>query len=285
MECGVSRGGNRLRDSWKKGDETMKTSNSSSRGRDEGPTARRRRSLVVLVGIFSAAFYPTSRLSSQLRSELDFSPLGVLGGICTSTSTFGDGIWPTVLEALGSKDRESWRNRLRLLEDSMAVEAAGAPTDVAVQYLYAVVMGARTDIESGRTQVRNAKQLQNQVENVLALEPDHPGANYLMGRLNAAVMRLGTIKRFIAVKILGGGALSSASWEEAQRYLEIAAEKDPCVPDHHLELALVYAETDQPDRAREQLDLLFHVVSDDERGEKMVRRGERLRRKLDKSGR
>lgn len=255
----------------------------SCRGQDT--STPRPRFLFSLVGALWASFLLPSEVAPQLRSELDLSPLGAFAGVCANTASLQEGIWPTVFGAMESRDREAWRPRLRRLEDSMAVAAGLAPSDVGTQYLYAVVMGARTDVESGSTQVRKAKELHGQVERVLAMEPDHPGAHYLMGRLNAAVMRLGRVKRFIATKLLGGGALSSASWGEAQRFLEIAAERDPCVPDHHLELALVYAETKQHERSKEELDLLFLVVSDDSRGERMARRGRRLLNKLEKSER
>jgi hypothetical protein len=63
----------------------------------------------------------------------------------------------------------------------------------------------------------------------------------MMGKLHASVLRLGGFKRFLANTLLGGSALKDASWDRAQGLLEVAVREDPCVPEHHFELARVYA--------------------------------------------
>jgi predicted Zn-dependent protease len=162
----------------------------------------------------------------------------------------------------------------------MAVAARAAPSDLASQYLYAVALGVRTELERGRAQLRKAEELHRQVERVLSLDPDHAGALYIQGRLNAAVMRLSRIRRFLATRLFGGAVLASASWEKAQRLLEAAVREDPCVPDHHLELARVYAETGDPARARAELDLFFGLLAEDDRALTMEEKGRALMRKL-----
>lgn len=238
-----------------------------------------------VAGPSAALLFLPASLGAHVQSRITATslPKGPGMSLCSFRQTHRGGMWNTVLGALGSTDPETWLPRVRALEDSMATAARQAPSDPGVQYLYAVALGARVEVEKGKAQLHKAEELYRQVERVLALDPDHAGALYIQGRLNAAVMRLNRIKRFIATKLLGGAVLSSASWEEARRLLEAAAREDPCVPDHHLELARVYAETGDPDRAREELDLFFVLLPEDDRGLTMGEKGRALLRTLGSS--
>lgn len=164
--------------------------------------------------------------------------------------------WQSILVARGL-EREAAKSALAALQDSLAAEALAHPDEVQTQYLLAAAMGSRADVEGGREKVRAAKAAHAQATRVLAMDPSHPGAQYLLGRLHAAVMRMDKVTRFLATRLLGGAELSGASWEEAQRLLEAAAEGDPCVADYHYELARVYAERGEPARAIRQLKKLF----------------------------
>jgi tetratricopeptide (TPR) repeat protein len=154
--------------------------------------------------------------------------------------------WETVMESL-TLDREASSRTLRVLLDSLAVAAAERPEDVATQYLLATVLGARAEVEVGRSKLRVAQAILSQVEVVLALDPNHAGALHMMGRLHAAVMRMDRVTRFVATRLLGGAKLDAASWHEAERFLESARSLEPCTGDHYYQLARVYA--DQGKRA------------------------------------
>ena len=52
------------------------------------------------------------------------------------------------------------------------------------------------------------------------------------------------ITRWIATRLLGGGELRKATWEEAERNLAFAEERAPGVSEHHLQLANLYADTE-----------------------------------------
>lgn len=204
--------------------------------------------------------------------------------VCVQRERHEDPAWSVVESVFRAPDPGVWRSRVRALEDSLALEATERPTDLPTQYLYAAVLGARTEVEGGRKQVSKAIALHRQVGRVLALDPAHPGAHYIQGRLNAAVMRLGGLKRFIATKLLGGGALSSASWTKARRFLELAADGDPCVPEHHFELARVYAETGDRGLAVDELALALSLIPEGEDDQKVARKAKALQRKLGVTG-
>lgn len=139
-------------------------------------------------------------------------------------------------------DGDRAKEALERLQDSVTLEAEARPADVRLQYLLAVIIGSRTDVEGGRESIRLAESLHRQAAVVLALDPKHPGAHHLLGRLNAAILRMDGFARFVATRVLGADQLAGASWEEARLRLEAAVVGDPCVPDYHYELARLYAE-------------------------------------------
>jgi hypothetical protein len=85
-----------------------------------------------------------------------------------------------------------------------------------------------------------ASEVHEQAQRVLALDPEHAGANYMVGKIHASIRRLSGLKRFMAKTLFGGTLLDDASWEEAESRLTTAVRGDPCVPEHHFELARVY---------------------------------------------
>jgi hypothetical protein len=180
----------------------------------------------------------------------------------------GGGIWQdpvveAVREVLALSDKEEARARLLAWQDTLGRVAKTRPDDPQAQFRLAVALGARAEVEGGATRVRVAKQLGSQVDVVLALNPAHPGALHLRGRLHAAVLRLDGVKRFVATRIMGAGELGAASWEEARANLEAAEAADPCMSEHHYELARLYDELgDAAGAARE----IGHVLALPPRG-------------------
>lgn len=166
--------------------------------------------------------------------------------------------WDAVAEAL-VLDRDAAKARLVDLEDSVSALAAARPDDVNVQFLLAAVLGARAELEGGRTKMRIAEKLLDRLSAVLALEPEHAGALDMMGRLHAAVMRMDWLTRVVATRILGGAELRSASWEEAERLLESAIAAEPCVGDHYYQLASVYADRGKRALALDRLNEFFEL--------------------------
>jgi len=123
------------------------------------------------------------------------------------------------------------------------------PNDPQPRHLYSVAMGLRARDEGVRTRVRLAQHSFEQAQLILGVVPGHAGAQHTMGRLYAHAMRLNGLKRFIAIQILGGEAMSYASWEEAESLLAAAARLQPEVADHHYQLGVLYLDTDRPELA------------------------------------
>jgi len=153
---------------------------------------------------------------------------------------------------LGGSDRPMTR-ALDELEAEAREGAAAAPDNADAQYGLAAVLGVRTDLAEGRVRLESAERLLDQVQRVLEIEPSHPGAHHIVGRLNAGVMRMSRLDRFLARTLLGGDVLDQASWSVAREHLETAESHDPCVPDHHYELARLYLDRDEPGLAYREI--------------------------------
>jgi tetratricopeptide (TPR) repeat protein len=128
------------------------------------------------------------------------------------------------------------------------------PDGVDGHYWLAVTSGLLAEEEGGRTKIRLAEQAWDESSWVLLVDADHAGAHHLQGRLHAAVMRLNRVLRFLARSLLGGDALSQASWESAEYHLVRAAELAPGDPVNHLEVGMAYMDLDRLDEARAAFD-------------------------------
>lgn len=116
----------------------------------------------------------------------------------------------------------------------------------------------RLALEEGiRKRVRIANGVREQARRVLELDSAHPGGHHVLGQWHAEVRRLSGVERWVAGKVLGGDDLGDASWEAAREHLERAVELAPNSLIHRLELARVYLDLDEEERAVEQLETIL----------------------------
>jgi len=109
----------------------------------------------------------------------------------------------------------------------------------------------RTALSVGvRDRVKYAVEIRRCAQNSLAINPDHAGALHVLGMWNAEVKRLSGFELFFARRFLGGGVLGQANWKDAVSYMERAVSADPERIAHKLDLAGVYADTGEKDKAR-----------------------------------
>ena len=109
----------------------------------------------------------------------------------------------------------------------------------------------RTALSVGvRDRVRYAVEIRRCAQNALAINADHPGALHVLGMWNAEVKRLSGVELFFARRFLGGNVLGQANWKDAVSYMERAVAVDPDRIAHKLDLAGVYADTKEKDKAR-----------------------------------
>ena len=117
-------------------------------------------------------------------------------------------------------------------------------------FMLSVALG-RTALSVGsRDRVKYAGEIRNEALAAVKIDPHHAGALHVLGVWNAEVMRLNSFTRFAARNFLGGKAFDQASWSEATRYMQAAVDADPVRITHRLDLAKIYADTDQKPKAR-----------------------------------
>ena len=169
-----------------------------------------------------------------------------------------DTVRALVEAATAEPDGDRAKKLLREAEEHAREASDAAPDDIGRRFALAVVLGLRANREGGKTKVRAADELHRQLVRILEQDPEHARARHMLGRLHAGVCRMSSVVRWIATRLLGGDALRDASWEEAERNLAFAEQRAPEVPDHHLQLANLYRDTNRPELALVEIE---HVLA------------------------
>jgi tetratricopeptide (TPR) repeat protein len=129
---------------------------------------------------------------------------------------------------------------------AVAANAAGADG----QAMLAVALGRKALSLGVRERVKYAADVRTACLAALRTDPDHAAALHVLGVWHAEIMRLNGMALFAARTFLGGRVFEEANWREAQRLLERAVAVDPQRITHRLDLAKIYRDTKQPDKAR-----------------------------------
>jgi uncharacterized protein (TIRG00374 family) len=130
---------------------------------------------------------------------------------------------------------------------------ATCPDDADAHYLLAVSLGLRLGTAALRQKISMGNEVRQEAEAALALNPDHAGAHQVMGRLHAGAMRMSSIARFVARRLLGAEAMQGVSWERAEYHFRRAQEIEPDNPRHSMELGALYLDTGRKAMALEEL--------------------------------
>ena len=155
-----------------------------------------------------------------------------------------------LLHEAGSKEREAWLQRA----ESLARTAVARDSmDLDGLFILGAAIGLRTPYVSLGTRVELAEQVLECSRRILEVDPAHPGGLHLYGQLNAAGMRLNSVVRFVARRVLGSDVLDDASWAAAERAFRAAIRAEPDNPAHRLELAYVLRDTGRVEAARAEL--------------------------------
>jgi tetratricopeptide (TPR) repeat protein len=150
------------------------------------------------------------------------------------------------------------------LQDSLlnvaTVHAAAAigvnPHDAEGHFCAARVAGRKALTLGTRDRIKYAKIVRLEALDALKADSLHPGALDVLGMWNAEIMRINGLARAFAKAFLGADIFALASWDEAQRLLELAVKGDPARIVHRLDLAGIYADRGDKARAREQYEII-----------------------------
>jgi tetratricopeptide (TPR) repeat protein len=141
-------------------------------------------------------------------------------------------------------------------------------------------IGRNAQTMGSRDKVKYAAEVRSHALDALKIDPRHAGAMHVMGEWNAEIMRLSGVARFMAKNFLGGKIFESASWNDAQRYLEQAVAIEPNRIVHRIDLAQVYADRDNVAKAREQIEAIARMPATDPNDAKYKADAEALAQKL-----
>jgi tetratricopeptide (TPR) repeat protein len=147
-------------------------------------------------------------------------------------------------------EKEKREDMYRRAERLARLAVAANPDDAEAHFHLARAVGRVALSHGPKDRVKYGKIVRDEALEALRLDPDHPGGLHVLGMWHAEVRRLPGIARFFAKSFLGGQILGSARWDEAVRLLSLAVEVDPQRLAHHLDLARIYRDVDQPDQAR-----------------------------------
>jgi tetratricopeptide (TPR) repeat protein len=154
------------------------------------------------------------------------------------------------------------------------------PSDAEGHFALAAAIGRRAQTMGKSDKVKFAGEVYKHGSEAVRLNPRHGGALHVMGMWNAEVMRLNGMSRFLAKNLLGGKVFDQASWSNAQSYLERAVAVEPNRLTHRVDLAVVYLDRGNKERAKEQIDFIAAAPAREAGDAQFKREAESLRARL-----
>lgn len=124
------------------------------------------------------------------------------------------------------------------------------PADAEGHFSLARALGRRALSVGTMDRIRYSKIIRAEALEALKYDSLHAGALHVLGMWNAEIMRVNGFARAFARTFLGAQVFGLASWDEAQRLLEEAVRVDPTRIVHRLDLAGIYADRGERDKAR-----------------------------------
>jgi tetratricopeptide (TPR) repeat protein len=124
-------------------------------------------------------------------------------------------------------------------------------------------LGRAAQSAGPRAGIKYAKAVREEALKCLELNPKHPGCMHVMGVWNAEIMRLNGFLRFVAKNFLGGAIFGTASWGEAQRYMEASVATDSDRVTHQLDLGRIYVDVGQKAKARTAFEAVINGKTTD----------------------
>jgi tetratricopeptide (TPR) repeat protein len=142
-----------------------------------------------------------------------------------------------------------------------AVEAN--PGDAEGHFHLARALGKNALTQGPRARIKFATDVRTHALECLKINPKHAGCLHVMGMWNAEVMRLNGFTRMLAKNLLGGQVFSSANWSEAKRYMEESVANEPDRIVHRVDLAGVYRDTGDKEKARAEYQAIMKMPNRD----------------------
>ena len=132
---------------------------------------------------------------------------------------------------------------------AVAVNAESADA----HFILAACIGRLALFEGGRTKIELSREVRQEAERAIEVDPKHDGAYYVLGRWHYSVATLSWILKALA-KVIYGGVPPGATVEKAAELFATAIEIDGTRPGHHLEYARALVKLERYSEARRHLE-------------------------------
>ncbi len=142
------------------------------------------------------------------------------------------------------------RDAQRFAEQAIAT----SPRSAEGHFSLARALGRKALSVGTMDRIRYSRVIRAEALEALRYDSTHAGALHVLGTWNAEIMRVNGLARAFAKTFLGAEVFGLASWDEAQRLLELSVKSDPGRIVHRLDLGHVYADRADKARAREQFE-------------------------------
>jgi tetratricopeptide (TPR) repeat protein len=180
------------------------------------------------------------------------------------------------LQGATGRQQELYRTGESLARRAVQVR----PSDAEGHFALAAAIGRRAQTMGKSDKVKLAGEVHQHGSEAVRLNPRHGGALHVMGMWNAEVMRLSGMSRFLAKNVLGGKVFDQASWANAQSFLERAVAVEPNRLTHRVDLAGVYLDRGNKERAKEMLDFVAAAPAREAGDAQFKREAEAMRSRL-----
>ncbi len=116
-------------------------------------------------------------------------------------------------------------------------------TNAQAQFALAQALGRITLTMAMMARAPYAHEVYEHATTCLKLDPKSAECMHVLGLWHAEAMRVPGTLRTLAIKMLGVKELGTASWEQAEHYLEAAVKAQPNRAIHHYDLGHIYVDT------------------------------------------
>ncbi len=169
-----------------------------------------------------------------------------------------------VLIDLGNKEQdEKGREALYADAEKHARRAVAlSPDDTWGHHYLAASVGKLALTAGGRTKINLSKEVRDEAQKAVALDPRNDKSWHILGRWNREIANLSPILK-LAAKVVYGGVPKGASNEQAVDCFQKAIAIDPAHVNHHLELGITYMEMEEYALARAQFETALTLPPSD----------------------
>lgn len=167
-----------------------------------------------------------------------------------------EALWKTsrayvdIADLIKAGDKESGARQMKMYTDAvnLARQAVAAqPNDTWGHFQLAAANGKRLLKLGKKDQIDASKEVRDEIEKAIALDPKNDLAYHAFGRWHRRMAEIGGAKRFFGSIVYG--SIPKGSVEESEKFLRKAIELRPGYANHYLELGRTLVARDKRDEA------------------------------------